>query len=47
MTVILIIRDKNQCSWVEGEGREVEEGEDIGILVADSHCCMAKTRTTL
>ena len=31
----------------EGGGREVQEGGDIGILVADSHCCMAEANTTL
>ena len=30
-----------------GGGREVQEGGDISILVADSHCCMAETNTTL
>ena len=28
-------------------GREVQEGGDICILMADSHCCMAETDTTL
>ena len=31
----------------EGDGKEVQEGGDISILVADSHCCMAETNTTL
>ena len=31
---------------VEG-GREVQEGGDICILIADSHCCRAETNTTL
>ena len=30
-----------------GIGREVPEGEDICILMADSHCCVAETNTTL
>ena len=30
-----------------GGGREVQEGGDISILMADSHCCMAETNTTL
>ena len=28
-------------------GREAQEGEDIGILLADSQCCTAETNTTL
>ena len=31
----------------EGGGREIQEGGDIYILMADSHCCMAETNTTL
>ena len=27
-------------------GREAQEGEDIGILLADSQCCTAETNTT-
>ena len=30
-----------------GDRREVQEGGDIGILEADSCCCMAETKTTL
>ena len=30
-----------------GDRREVQDGGDICILVADSHCCMAETKTTL
>ena len=30
-----------------GVGREVPEGGDIVILMADSHCCMAETNATL
>ena len=30
----------------EGDGREVQKGEYICILMADS-CCMAETNTTL
>ena len=29
------------------EGREVQEGGDIGILIADSLHCTAETNTTL
>ena len=28
-------------------GREVQEGGDVHILMADSCCCMAETNTTL
>ena len=30
-----------------GDGREVQEGGDIYIPMADSCCCMAETNTTL
>ena len=30
-----------------GGGRDVQEGGDICILMADSHCCMAETNITL
>ena len=30
-----------------GGGREVQEGGDMCILMADSHCCMAETNTTM
>ena len=30
-----------------GGGREVQEGGDICILMADSYCCTAETNTTL
>ena len=30
-----------------GSGREVQEGGDICILMADSHYCMAEINTTL
>ena len=30
-----------------GPGREAQEGGDICILGADSHCCTAETNTTL
>ena len=29
--------------WGGGGGREVQEGEDIGIHTGDSLCCMAET----
>ena len=29
------------------DGREIQEGGDISILMADSRCCMAETNTTL
>ena len=28
-------------------GKEIQEGGDIYIIMADSHCCMAKTNRTL
>ena len=28
-------------------GRKIQEGGDICILMADSHCSMAETNTTL
>ena len=31
-------------SWSGGE-REVQEEGDIYMLIADSHCCIAKTNT--
>lgn len=34
--------NKNQ----ERDGREVHEGGDICMLVADSHCCIAEANTT-
>ena len=30
--------------WVGG-GRDVKEGEDMGIPMADSHCCTAESNT--
>ena len=30
-----------------GGGREAQEGRNIRIVMADSHCCMAETNTTL
>ena len=30
-----------------GAGREAQEGGTIGIIMADLHCCMAETNTTL
>ena len=29
------------------EGREAREGGDVCIIMADWHCCMAETNTTL
>ena len=31
----------------EGDGREVQEGGDTCILMADSRCCAAESNTTL
>ena len=33
--------------WDGRRAREAQEGGDICILVADSHCWMAETNTTL
>ena len=35
--------------WEEGFGveRGAQEGEDIGVLIADSCCCTPETNTTL
>ena len=33
--------------WDGGNGRQAEEGEDICVLMADSHCCKAETNATL
>ena len=33
--------------WNGGSGREAQEGGDMCTFMADSHCCMAKTNTTL
>ena len=30
-----------------GEGREAQEDGDICIIMADLHCCMEETNTTL
>ena len=30
-----------------GEGREAREGEDVYIIMADLHYCMAEPNTTL
>ena len=38
----------NLEGWDEGcGGREVQEEGDICISMADSHCCMAETNTSL
>ena len=31
----------------EGVGREGHEAGDTGVLIADTHCCVAETNTTL
>ena len=35
---------EKRCAW---GGAGMQEGGDICILVADLHCCLAKTNTTL
>ena len=37
----------NLDGWDGGDGREVQEGGDIGIHIADSLHCTAETNTTL
>ena len=32
---------------MRGGGKKALDGGDIGILMADSHCCMAGTNTIL
>ena len=36
-------------TWGDGmeEGRETGEGGNVCIIMADLHCCMAETSTTL
>ena len=31
--------------WVRGGGREAQDGGDICVHVADSHCCTTETNT--
>lgn len=33
--------------WMEGGGRESQEGRDMRILINDSLCCITETNTTL
>ena len=42
----MVFCDKNLEDGME-VGKEAQEGGDICILIADSHCCMTETRTTL
>ena len=44
--------NSGQCSVTAwrggmGSGREAQEGGDVSILIADSHCCRAETNATL
>ena len=43
--LILVLCDDPE-GWDGRRGREAQEGGDICILVADSHCWMAETKTT-
>ena len=43
----LVLRDSLEKWDGVGGGKEVQEGGDICILTADSHCRMAETTTTL
>ena len=38
---------RNNLERRDGMGREVQEGGDVCILMADSRCCTAETNTTL
>ena len=40
------LRQPRSVGW-GGGGREVQEGEFISTIMADSHCCMAETNATL
>ena len=35
------------CDDLEEGGRAAQEGRDVGILIADSHCYTAEANTTL
>ena len=37
----------DQQAWGQTEGREVQKGGDIFIIMADVHCHMAEIRITL
>ena len=42
------VSSDNLEGWDGGDGRkEVQDGGDICILTADSHCCTAETNTVL
>ena len=43
----LISASKLDLGGGGGEGREAQEGGTIGTIMADLHCCMAETNTTL
>ena len=42
----MLCDDLEGCHGGSG-GREPQQGRDICILRADSHCCMAEANTTL
>ena len=44
---LLVLR--GNLEWWDGVGcgREAQKGGAVGILMADSHCCMAETNATL
>ena len=46
------IENSTQCPVITwrvgmGAGREAQEGRGMSIIIADLHCCMAETNTTL
>ena len=46
MTGLVLCDDLEGWGGV-GDRKEVQDREDICILMADWHCCMAETHTTL
>ena len=42
----MVLCDKRREGGCGGE-RGAQEGEDIGVLIADSCCCTPETNTTL
>ena len=38
---------RGEVNWKQGIGREVQEGGDVCIHIADTLCCTAETNATL
>ena len=38
---------REEVNWKQGIGRDVQEGGDVCIHIADTLCCTAETNTTL